>query len=80
MIEFNIEGDHLNFGLYMKFDFNHGPVVSAMKIFQNADSQRTDIQTLRPNKKIPVFRVIQPYLNLLMKPRFFSGFLGKNII
>ena len=29
---------------------------------------------LGPNKKIPVFRVTQPYLNLLVKPRIFSGF------
>ena len=34
----------------------------------------------RPNKKIPVFRVIPLYLNLLVKPRIFSGFLEKNII
>ena len=26
--------------------------------------------------KMPVFRVTQPYPNLLVKPRFFSGFLG----
>ena len=26
---------------------------------------------LRPNKKIPVFRVTRPYLNLLVKPRIF---------
>ena len=31
-------------------------------------------------KKIPVFRVTRPYLNLLVKPRFFSGFMEKNII
>ena len=35
---------------------------------------------LRPNKKIPVFRVTRPYLNLLLKPRFFFRFSGKNII
>ena len=35
---------------------------------------------LRSNKKVPVFRVTQPYPNLLVKPRFFSSFLGKNII
>ena len=34
----------------------------------------------RPNRKIPVFRVTRPYLNLLVKPRIFSGFLEKNII
>ena len=28
-------------------------------------------------KKIPVFRVTRPYLNLLLKPRFFLGFLEK---
>ena len=32
---------------------------------------------VRPNKKIPVFRVTRPYLNLLVKPRIFIGFLGK---
>ena len=30
---------------------------------------------IRPNKKIPVLRVTRPYLNLLVKPRIFSGFL-----
>ena len=36
---------------------------------------------LRPNKKIPVFRVTQPYLNLLVKPRIIFRFSGeKNII
>ena len=35
---------------------------------------------VRPNKNIPVFRVTRPYLNLLVKPRIFSGFSGKNII
>ena len=34
----------------------------------------------RPNKKIPVFRLTLPNLNLLVKPRIFSGFLVKNII
>ena len=29
---------------------------------------------LRPNKKIPVFRVTGPYLNLLVKPRSFFRF------
>ena len=32
---------------------------------------------VRPNKKMPVFRVTRPYLNLLMKPRFFFRFSGK---
>ena len=32
---------------------------------------------ISPDKKIPVFRVSQPYLNLLVKPRIFSGFLAK---
>ena len=35
---------------------------------------------IRPNKKNPVFRVTQPYLNLLVKRRIFLGFLEKNII
>ena len=35
---------------------------------------------LRPNKNVHVFRVTQPYLNLPVKPRIFSGFSGKNII
>ena len=38
------------------------------------------IYCLRPNKKIHVLRVTRPYINLLVKPRIFSGFLGKNII
>ena len=36
--------------------------------------------SVRPIKKIPVFRVTGPYLNLLMKPRLFFRFSGKNII
>ena len=32
------------------------------------------------NKKIPVFRVAQPNLNLLVKPRIFLRFSEKNII
>ena len=35
---------------------------------------------LMPNKRIPVFRVTRPYLNLPMKPWIFPGFLEKNII
>ena len=35
---------------------------------------------VRPNKKETLFRVTQPYLNLLVKPRIFSGFLEKSII
>ena len=31
-------------------------------------------------KKIPVFRVTRPYLNLLVKPRNFFRYSGKNII
>ena len=35
------------------------------------------IQLLGQNKKIPVFRVTQPYLVLLVKPRFYFRFSGK---
>ena len=35
------------------------------------------ILQVRPNKKTPVFRVTLPYLNLLVIPRIFSGFLEK---
>ena len=45
-------------------------------------SEVQDFQTcvLRPNIKIPVFKV-RPYLNLLMKPRIFFRFSGeKNIV
>ena len=38
------------------------------------------VSLVEPNKKISVFRVAQPYLSLLAKPRFFSGFLKKHII
>ena len=34
----------------------------------------------RPKKKIPVFRVTPPYLNLLVKPRFDFRYSGKDII
>ena len=39
-----------------------------------------DYYILRPSKTIPVFRVTQPYLNLLVKPRNVFRFSGKNII
>ena len=35
---------------------------------------------VRPNKKIDVFRVTQPYLNLLLKPSIFQVFWKKNTI
>ena len=35
--------------------------------------------SIRSNRKIPVFSVTRPYLNLLVKPRIFSGFLKKNV-
>ena len=35
--------------------------------------------TQSPNKKI-VFRETQPYLNLLVKPRFFFSFSGKKLM
>ena len=35
---------------------------------------------IRSNKKIPVFRVTRPYLNLLVKPRILLRFSGKNRI
>ena len=35
---------------------------------------------LRSNKKIPVFRVARPYLNILMKPRMYFQVFWKNII
>ena len=38
------------------------------------------LKLVGPNKKIPVFGVTGLYLNLLVKPSFFSGFLGKNVI
>ena len=31
-------------------------------------------------KKIPVFMVTRPYLDLLVKPRIFFRFSGKNIV
>ena len=37
----------------------------------------TYIFLIRPNKKISVFRVTRPYLNLLVKPRTFFRFSGK---
>ena len=41
----------------------------------------TGLVQVRPNKKILVLRVTQPYLDLLVKPRcFFSDFLEKIII
>ena len=36
------------------------------------------VNDLWPNKKITVFRVTRPYLNLLVKPRIIFRFSGKN--
>ena len=38
------------------------------------------LDTMKPNKNIPVFRVTRPYLNLLVKHRIFLVFLEENII
>ena len=38
------------------------------------------MQYLGQIKKKTVFRVTRPYLDLLVKPRIFSGFSEKNII
>ena len=38
------------------------------------------VHLIRPNKKIPVFRVTRPYLNILVKPIFFQVFWEKNIL
>ena len=38
------------------------------------------IDSVRPNKKIPVLRVTRPYQNLLVKPRLFPVFWEKNIL
>ena len=41
--------------------------------FLTNDLSRKLLQ-VRPNKKIPMFRGTQPYINLLVKPRFFFRF------
>ena len=39
---------------------------------------RPKCHNIRPNKKkIPVFRITRPYLNLLLKPRIFFSVSGK---
>ena len=40
------------------------------------DDTETTQGTVRPNKKIPVFTVTRPYLNLPVKPRIFFRFSG----
>ena len=61
------EPTHLNIG--------HG--VCSDKLHNFKKGQRISIKQ-RPNKKkIPVLRVTGPFLNLLLKPRIFSGFLEK---
>ena len=45
----------------------------------NLDMHFWFLNVIRPNKKIPVFRVIWPYLNLLVNLDFFR-FSGKKII
>ena len=54
------------------------------QIFRDCHSiqigKHTRFQHLGQIRKIPVFRVTRPYLNLLVKPRIFSGCLEKYII
>ena len=38
------------------------------------------INLIRPNEKIPVFRITWSYLNLLAKPRIFQDFLKNSFM
>ena len=53
-----------------KPDFSNNP-----ENFNLCISPNRSRPIVKPNEKIPVFRVTRPYLNLLVKPSFFSGFL-----
>ena len=46
--------------------------------FKNKSLKKRAKYLIRPIIEIPVFRVTWPYLNLLVKPRIFKVFWGKN--
>ena len=50
---------------------------AAVRLHGCTDLSEPKLPQIRPNKRIPVFSVTRPYLNLLVKSRFFSGFLEK---
>ena len=60
----------IHLGIQRKCQFGESRSLFGYKLFANV---------IGP-KKTPVFRVTQPYLNLLVKPRNFFRFSGKNII
>ena len=53
--------------------------VSNLSFEVDEEELKTFFSKVRPNKKKTVFRVTQPILNLLVKPRIFFMFSGKNI-
>ena len=58
-------------------DENRKKVVCGAKIKDRITGRDFINLLIRANEKIPVFRVTRFYLNLLVKSRFFSGFLEK---
>ena len=61
-------------------------MIISIKLFLNLISQfkirfiKDFFVSIRPNKRIPVFRVPRPYLNLLVKPEFFQVFFKKTFV
>ena len=69
-------------GICQSSNTAHGSQFSDRRVFVYAQSRQSthssQAQSLvRPYKNIYVLRVTRPYLYLLVKPRFFSGFLEK---
>ena len=72
--------------MFARFDENPAmtlQVIKETKRCGQTDARTDNVKTVYPPQtkfvgdiKIPVFRVTRPSLNLLVKPRFFPGFLG----
>ena len=70
--EIVLKWSHNNISLYFHQYFHQWPV-HLYWVYTGSETS----QAIRPNKNLPVFRVIRPKLNLLVKPRFFSSFLER---
>ena len=64
----------------MNYIFNPGQNLPHLRFLLDWGFKFSTLKKVNKAKKLPVFRVTWPYLNLLMKPRFFFMFSGKNII
>ena len=70
-----IHSEDFDFGTPCTYILNIFPIYSQLPKLKFRIHKCTSLSLLfRPNKKLPVFRVTRPYLNLLVKPRIFFRF------